>query len=226
MQRYWLRIALGALAVFTVGMGAISMYRKGVRKVAAIANSADPITIPLALLPFQIDGAHLGQIEKVQIRRDAPKRISGVGFVVKLAGSSAGDLPSPCLLTVRDDMDQHGPQFHCATPADSLTDSLIAFGDVRFEPGTEVRNFYLPARVIDDWRSGRSNLVRLDGDTVMEESRTVIRIKADSGDTALELEARPDGARLRIGGDSAGVELRATAAGTHLMVRSDTGRRK
>lgn len=226
MQRYWLRIALGALAVFAVGMGAISVYRKGVRKVSTIANSADPITIPLAMLPFQLDGAHLGQVEKVQIRRDAPKRVSGVGLVVKLAGSSPGDLPSPCLLTVRDDVDQHGPQFHCATAADSLADSLTVFGDVRFEPGEEVRSFYLPARVIDDWRSGRSKMVHFDGDSIVQASRTVIRIDRDSGDTALELEARPDGARLRIGGDSARVELRATAAGAHLMVRGDTGRRK
>jgi hypothetical protein len=123
-------------------------------------------------------------------------------------------------------MDQHGPQFHCATAADSITDSLTTFGEVRFEPGTEVRNFYLPARVIDDWRSGRSNLARLDGDSVVAASRTIIRITPDSSDTAVELEARPDGARLRIHGDSGGVELRATAADAHLMVRSDTGRRK
>jgi hypothetical protein len=202
------------------------MYRKGVQKVSAIANSADPITIPLAMLPFRLDGAQLGQVEKVQIRRDAPKRVSGVGLVVKLAGSSSGDLPSPCLLTVRDDVDQHGPQFHCATAVDSLADSLTVFGDVRFQPGEEIRSFYLPARVIEDWRSGRRNLAHFDADSIAEASRTVIRIDADSGDTALELEARPDGARLRIGGDSARVELRATAAGAHLMVRSDTGRRK
>ena len=226
MQRYWLRIALGALVVFAIGMGAISIYRKGVRKVSAIANSADPITIPLAMLPFQLDGAHLGQIEKVQIRRDAPKRVSGVGLVVKLAASAPGDLPSPCLLTVRDDVDQHGPQFHCATAADSLADSLTVFGDVRFQPGEEVRSFYLPARVIEDWRSGRRKLAHFDGDSILGSSGTVIRVDSDSGDTALELEARPDGARLRIGGDSAQVELRATAAGAHLMVRSDTGRRK
>jgi hypothetical protein len=227
MQRcYWVRIALGALAVFAVGMAGIFMYRKGVEKVAAITSSADPINIPMAMLPFQLDGADLGQIERVQIRRDAPKRISGVGLVVKLAGSSAVDLPAACLLTVRDDVDNHGPQFHCATPADSLTDSLTAFGDVRFEPGAQVRSFYLPARVIGEWQNGHSPLVRRSSHPGMEESRTVIRIDPDSGDTLLELQARPDGARLRIKGDSGEVQLRATASGAQLMVRTDTGRRK
>ena len=64
MQRYWLRIALGALAVFVLGMTAISIYRNGRAKVEELANSADPITIPLAILPFQVDGDRMGRIER------------------------------------------------------------------------------------------------------------------------------------------------------------------
>ena len=227
MQRYWVRIALGALAVFTVGTAAIAMYHKGVEKVDLLANSADPITIPLPLLPFQVDGDRLGKIEEVQIRRETPKRISGVGLVVKLVGVPASDdlLPA-CLLTVTDQAEQQGPQFHCATPADSAADSLTAFGDVRFEPGSVIRSLYLPARVLDDWRDGRSELIQLEGHHRTKIGRAVITIDGDSGDTVFELHADPSGARLRLRGDSGEVNLQATPAGANLMLRSDSGGRK
>lgn len=227
MQRYWLRIGLGALAVFALGMFGISMYRKGVAKVDALTSSADPINIPLAMMPFQVDGNRLGQIEKVQIRRDAPKRISGVGLVVKLAQASGAEaLPEACVLTIAHQADDH-PQFHCANPADSLADSLTAFGEVRFEPGTVVRGFYLPARLIDEWRAGRSELMSVHGhDQARRAARTVITVDSDSGDTLFELRADPSGARLRIRGDSGEVNIRATAAGAAVTVREDTAGRK
>jgi hypothetical protein len=232
MQRYWLRISLGALAVFAIGMFGISMYRKGVEKVATLTSSADPINIPLAMMPFQLDGSRLGRIEKVQIRRDAPKRISGVGLVVQLAEATAAEaVPEACVLTIAHQVDDHGPQFHCANPADSLADSLTRFGDVRFEPGAVVRHFYLPGHVIEEWRAGRSELMSANGhdhatQAARRAARTVITVDSDSGDTLFELRADSSGARLRIRGDSGEVNIRATAAGAEFTVREDTGGRK
>lgn len=230
MQRYWLRIALGALAVFALGMTAISIYRHGRAQVEALANSADPITIPLAIMPFQVDGDRLGRIQEVQIRRDAPKRVSGVGLVVKMSDSAATeDLLAACRLTIHDAPPDHrSPSFHCATPADSLADSLTAFGEVRFEPGGVVRAFFLPARVVDEWRDGRSDLIQLDERVSRSQARTVIKVDNDSGDTVFELHADSAGARLRIR-DDAGREvfkMHADSAGAHLMVRGDSAARK
>lgn len=230
MQRYWLRIALGALAVFALGMTAISIYRHGRAQVEALANSADPITIPLAIMPFQVDGDRLGRIQEVQIRRDAPKRVSGVGLVVKMSDSAATeDLLAACRLTIHDaPTDHRSPSFHCATPADSLADSLTAFGEVRFEPGGVVRAFFLPARVVDEWRDGRSDLIQLDERVSRSQARTVIKVDNDSGDTVFELHADSAGARLRIR-DDAGREvfkMHADSAGAHLMVRGDSAARK
>ncbi|MGH7630069.1 MAG: hypothetical protein ACREOF_11960 [Gemmatimonadales bacterium] len=232
MQRYWLRIALGALVVFALGMTAITIYRKGVAKVDALARSTDPITIPLAIMPFQVDGERLGRIEEVQIRRDAPKRISGVGLVVRKRGSPAtDDLLSACLLTMQETaVEPHGPNFHCATPADSLADSLTAFGEVRFEPGGVVRAFFLPARLVDDWREGRSEFVSFDSQrsAARPGGRAIIRVDNDSGDTVVELHADSAGARLRIRDDSGRevLQMDADSTGARLMVRGDSGRRK
>ncbi|MGH7518500.1 MAG: hypothetical protein ACREOC_13685 [Gemmatimonadales bacterium] len=232
MQRYWLRIALGALVVFALGMTAISIYRSGAKKVETLANSADPITIPLAILPFQVDGDRLGKIQEVQIRRDAPKRVSGIGLVVKMSDSAATeDLLSACLITVNDHPSDHrAPSFHCATPADSLADSLTAFGEVRFEPGGVVRGFFLPARVVGDWREGRSELISFEAErrVAHSRSRAVIRVDNDSGDTVFELHADSAGARLRVRDDSGRDVLRmdADSTGARLMVRDDSAPRK
>jgi hypothetical protein len=232
MQRYWLRIALGALGVFALGMIAISIYRNGRARVEALANSADPITIPLAIMPFQVDGDRLGRIQEVQIRRDAPKRVSGVGLVVKMSDSAATeDLLATCRLTIHDAPTDHSsPSFHCATPADSLADSLTVFGEVRFEPGSVVRAFFLPARVVGDWREGRSGLLRFDEQqrASRSQAQTVIKVDNDSGDTVFELHADSTGAKLRIR-DEAGREvfkMDADSAGAHLMVRGDSAGRK
>ncbi len=231
MQRYWLRIALGALAVFALGMTAISIYRNGKEKVEALANSAHPITIPLAIMPFEVDGERLGRLQQVQIRRGAPKRVSGVGLVVKLSDSvAAEDLLPACLLTIQETVvEWHGARFHCATPADSLADSLTAFGEVRFEPGGVVRAFFLPARLVDDWREGRSEFVAFDSQPHASRSnrRALIHIDNDSGDTVFELHADSSGARLRVRDSGRDVlKLEADSSGARFMVRGDSAGRK
>jgi len=239
MQRYWLRIALGALAVFALGMAGISIYRNGRARVEALANSADPITIPLAIMPFQVDGDRLGRVQEVQIRRDAPTRVSGVGIVVKMSDSAATeDLLAACRLTVQDQPTDHSsPSFHCATPADSVADSLTVFGEVRFEPGNVVRAFFLPARLVSEWREGRSDLItRVNEQQKLHEkhraaqaaSRAVIQIDNDSGDTVFELHADSSGARIRIRDDSGRevFKMDADSTGARLMVRGDSARRK
>ncbi len=232
MQRYWIRIALGALGVFALGMIGISIYRNGVATVERVANSTAPITIPLAIMPFRLDGDRLGRIEEVQIRRDEPKQVSGVGLVVKMTDSAAArDRLGTCLLTIDvREPQQGGPSFRCATPADSLADSLTTFGEVRFEPGGVVRAFFLPGRVVGEWREGRSELITLDGKHRHGRTpqRATIRIGNDSGDTMFELHADSTGARLRIR-DDAGREvfkLDADSTGARLMVRDDSVRRK
>ena len=232
MQRYWLRIALGAVGIFILGMTAISIYRNGVSKVESIANSADPITVPLAILPFRLDGNQLGRIEQVQIRRDAPKRISGLDLVVKTKDAAAADAAlTSCLVTIQDQtVERHGPSFHCATPADSLADSLTVFGEIRFEPGGALRAFFLPARIVDEWRAGRSELMAFDSGahSSHRRRRATIRIDGDSGNTLFELRADSTGARIRVRDDTGNdvLLLDADSTGARLMVRDDSARRK
>ena len=89
MTRYWARIILGALAIFLVGTSIYYAAQSGKRRVRAIAESADPITIPLAFIPFKVDGKDLGTLSRLQILRSSPKQVEAVNFRVKLADSIA-----------------------------------------------------------------------------------------------------------------------------------------
>ena len=54
MRSYWLRILLGAFAVFAIGMLGVTMVRRGRNKVEAVFAGAGPLTIPTPFVPFQL----------------------------------------------------------------------------------------------------------------------------------------------------------------------------
>src|SRR4051812_9668212 len=87
MRNYWLRIALGAVAIFTVGMIGISLAKQGVGRVRGVVQGSGPLAIPLAFVPFTLDGSKLGTVDKLTLFRDAPKRISAVEIHIKLKDS-------------------------------------------------------------------------------------------------------------------------------------------
>jgi len=128
MRSYWFRIILGAVAIFLVGYGGVWFAKTRIAHVRQVIRSADPITIPLAFLPFTLDGHRLGTFRRVTIRRDAPERVSGVDIRVTLADSAA-PLPEGCRLTTLDP-GNFSPErgFRCAGAADS---ALVEFGSIR-----------------------------------------------------------------------------------------------
>src|SRR5215213_5963422 len=87
MRSYWLRILLGALAVFAIGMVGVSMVRRGRDKVTEVMAGTGPLTIPLPFIPFKLDGNKLGMVEQLVVNRDAPKKVSSLDLQVKLDDS-------------------------------------------------------------------------------------------------------------------------------------------
>ena len=76
MRNYWLRIALGALAIFTVGMIGVTLARQGVGRVRHVVEGSGPISVPLAFIPFHLNGQKLGTVSRVVLLREAPKQIA------------------------------------------------------------------------------------------------------------------------------------------------------
>jgi hypothetical protein len=129
MRHYWLKIALGALAIFVVGMVGVTLVRRGVVHVKRIANSTDPIECPVAFVPFKLNGERLGTINRVVLRRSAPKEISGADLGVSIPDSVGLERLTGCILVAEriDKIDERST-FRCSEPADTGGKDLVSAG--------------------------------------------------------------------------------------------------
>jgi len=243
MQRYWVRIALGALAVFAVGMVGISVARSGMKQLEAVANSTRPIGIPLALLPFRLDGEQLGTVRRLELIRSAPKKVTGIRLTVALQDSSDADHLRDCNVTVHAPVAFGGRDgFSCSTTADSAAGHLERIGEIIVEPGGLVRAIFARAEQASEWRASlydtgtaRAELAALKAERLADStaraviiradsSRAVIDIRGDSARPIVQVQADSRGALLRVQ-DRSGkeiVRLRANSDGASLSVTPDS----
>jgi hypothetical protein len=75
MNRYWLRIALGALGIFAVGMLFVMGVRRGKAEVSKRLGgiSLAQAMIPHKLGPVTLDGAPIGSVSRLRIIRDSAR---------------------------------------------------------------------------------------------------------------------------------------------------------
>ena len=165
MRSYWLRILLGALAVFCIGMVGVSIFRRGRAKVTEVVAGSGPLTIPLPFVPFQLDGNKLGMVERLVVNRDAPKKVSSLDLEVKLDDSLLAHGLAGCRLAANlesDSAKNHGDInvhvnrmgektfFFCAT-SDS---ALVPFGTVTLQPGHVTVPLLVPESAAETMRTG------------------------------------------------------------------------
>ena len=97
MRNYWMRIALGAVAIFAVGMIGVSLVQAGRRPGARGGAGQRPVGDPPRLRAVQPGRQQAGHVDKLTLFRDAPKRISAVEIHIKLrihCWLGAGGMPS------------------------------------------------------------------------------------------------------------------------------------
>jgi hypothetical protein len=165
MRGYWTRIALGALAIFIVGMVGVSLARRSIGGVRQVAEGSGPITIPVAFVPFKLDGHKLGTLNRLVLHREAPKRLSSVELGVKLSDSVLARGLEGCRLVANIDAKDNpngfevGPGslstgvFSCLHGNDT-TSQFQEFGHAVFQPGDVSVPLLLPNDIVDDLRSG------------------------------------------------------------------------
>ena len=195
MRNYWLRIAFGALAIFTVGMVGISLARQGMGHVKHVVEGSGPLTLPLAFIPFSLDGQRLGNVSRIVLQREAPKQISAVELEAKVRDSAVARGLEGCRLLATFDQDQAPRRirirngdfspgvFSCARAGDS-TPGYQEFGRAVFQPGNVSVPLLLPNDMVNDLRQGHF-------DSSAEDSiDAAVEAKAESiGDAA---DARAD----------------------------------
>jgi hypothetical protein len=138
MRSIWLRITLGALAVFAVGTTAVHLGRRAKSTVEHALQSDAPLPIPLAgLVPFRMDNSQLGSLRRLEFLRSSPSEISGMRVLVDLADDSTGGALLKCRVALRsiDNIDRAHyfrlPPTRLAGPRRARVVRLIFFGQVR-----------------------------------------------------------------------------------------------
>jgi hypothetical protein len=206
MRNYWLRIAFGAVAIFTVGMIGVTLTRRGVGRVRGVVQGSGPITLPIAFVPFKLDGQKLGTVNKVVLLRDAPKRISAVELELKLKDSMLARGLEGCRLAANlSDEHKRGEVrirtgslssgvFSCLRAGDS-TSEFQEFGRAVFQPGDVSVPLLLPNDIVDDLKHG-------DFGSQFEDSTAAAEARADSISEAAEARADSISAMAEARADS------------------------
>ena len=100
--KYWLKIILGMLAVFAVGMVIATGIKKGTQTVHALVEGTDAVTLPMLGVPFMLGDAKLGAIQSMRIERDNPKQVSGFHLKVRLDDPQALATLATCQISLDD----------------------------------------------------------------------------------------------------------------------------
>jgi hypothetical protein len=199
MRNYWIRIALGAVAIFTVGMIGVTLAKQGVGRVRGVVEGSGPITLPIPFVDFKLDGQKLGTLESVVLLREAPKRISAVELEVKLRDSVLARGLEGCRLAANFEAEHNrrgvdvraGPVstgvFTCLTGTDS-NPKFQEFGRATFQPGGVSVPLLLPNDIVDDLRKG--NFGSGEEDSIAASAAAAAQATADS--IAQEAEAKAD----------------------------------
>src|SRR5690606_29975132 len=191
--KYWLKIVLGMLAIFAVGMLGVSAIRGTGNKVRTVVASADPLTVPLLGMPFRTTGkGELGTLKTLRVERDSPREISGFHFTVALDDGVSADQFGNCEVTVTNpEHFDRNSTFSCLTAADSGFDELVRFGTVTFEPNGDVHRLMLPRQMVDEIRSAFADDSTAMGDSLSVDSNAA-NVKVKVGErTIVNVEIQP-----------------------------------
>jgi len=199
MKNVWLRIGLGSVAIFLVGMVIVQVFKAGRDKVVSIVDGDADIPIPLlGVVPFQVGNARLGDLRRVTLLRDAPHHITGVNFVARIGDSATIEPLKDCGFLTLEGYDQRQAgtdlkvNFGEDTRFKCLSDSsgLASFGlvEVRHTQGKEEttlrRTLILPPEVIVEIQAAMGRRDSLDAGA-LEDS---IRIAVDSIQRAVQVQ--------------------------------------
>ncbi len=237
---YWIKIGVKALMVFLVGFALFAVVNRGTEAVHGIANSAATINIPLAFVPFSVDGQDLGKVRRLKIHRDAPDVVRSATIELRLAGSARAP---GCPLMV-EDLDNFEGKLELACLDQQAADAgeFMPFGEVVFSEGGH-RVLWLPAEYVDEMRHGDQVVHRLESqvevarsmerlarleqlrvrETVSAPAPSGLESSSSAGQASVVLKADSQGALLSIRDDSSdtGVAMKADSSGFALSVREN-----
>jgi hypothetical protein len=230
MRSYWLRIMMGAFAIFVVGMIGITVFRRGRSRVESVIASAQPLSFPLPFVPFQLDGSKLGTIERLTVNRDAPKKVSSIELQVKMDDSLVAKGLAGCRLAANVESDSSKPGdvnlqmnrldrrtfFFCA----SSDSGFEPMGKAKLTPGDVELPLLVPEKLAahlrnGDWSSNEDSTDALEAraDSLADAAETM----ADSATTKAAKAEALSQLRSRLGDSLRAEGLRRADSVKHAM---------
>jgi len=200
MRSYWMRTFVGALAIFSIGMIGVTMWRRGMVKVNEVVAGSGPISIPLPFVPFQLEGHKLGRVERLVVNREAPKKVSSLEVEVKLDDSLVAKGLAGCRLAANVESDStrpgdvnvhvnrlgHKAFFFCATN-DS---ALVEFGTVTMKPGDVTVPLLIPQSLADELRKGNWGDDSDSADAMQQRAESMSDRAEEIADSVAELQGQ------------------------------------
>lgn len=187
MRNYWLRIALGAFAIFAVGMLIVSGSRKARHSVEEIAEGTGPITVPLAFLPFEIDGQRAGTLRRLRVFRDSLQEPTRLEVQVSVSDSSAVQRFAACILAIEEHNDKVQPNdFRCLAATDTAGRDLVQFGDVELRgyPGSYA--LYAPREHVESLKKNSESSLQVEEQQARAAADSVRSIQYEIADSLRE----------------------------------------
>ena len=213
MKRYWIRITLGALGIFALGMVVMAAGRRGVDKVRQIADQ-HTLRLTPEVAPFLVDLRRLGGLTEVEVDPDAGHDFPYINLEVQLDSNLASAGLDDCILMASDAESVLGQKGLRCTREVSR-DSLTEIGAVTFDPSGERVGLYVPTSELGDnsWFNRVTRRVgpagSADGGSLnlqADAAGAFMLIKDDKGRPIFQLNADSQGAFIQIR-DSNGKEV-------------------
>jgi hypothetical protein len=214
----WIKIVAGMLAIFAVGMFAVSGINAGKRKVNDIAHSSSAITVPMLGVSFKMNDASLGGMKKLRVERSAPEVVESFHLTVQLDDGVDVNQFDDCELTVKDARQiDDKTTFTCLTNADPGFEELVQFGTITFLPSGETHRLMLPMDVRDEiQQSGQAKgtqVTTADGD-----GNVSIKV---NGEQIVDIQGGETGGRVLIKDPATGkvvVDIQGSDAGGSVKI--------
>ena len=212
MRNMWLRIGLGAGVVFLAGMFAISLGRQVKAQVASAIHDGGRVSVPLALLPFQVGQDKVGSIRQIDVQRNGASRSKRINIQVRMKEQGWADKYADCLFKV--DAPDAGGLFACVPEGSSEAEGLVQIGEIRMEPGEVTRPLVLSREKAGGWydkQDGQFNLRANDDGVLMNATdgngTKLVQLKADSNGAFLNVQDENGKKVVRIEAGSSGVRI-------------------
>lgn len=202
MRTYWLKIALGAFVIFIVGTLIVNAIRHGHSSVHEMAEGTGPITIPLAFVPFEVEGRKVGTLRQLRIFRDSAQDPTHVEVTISLADTAALDSLAHCILTAQTGTpgdDAPPNDFRCMAAGDTAGLDLIDIGDLRIRNRSETFDLHAPRdRAGDFARESEQKLSAADerAEAARDSQRSAVAERASNERAALDSATRAKHARI------------------------------